>query len=180
VDSLSTLFDNAYPRNADDRSTRNKSDAVRWAAGRKFAVLNDLSSALRKTAALHNTSVLLTCQTITRMRRGGRALLLPAMSGGDWDSGISTRLVLFRDWLPAEGPWSKEDDDRVRRARFIGVVKANGMNLADEGGVGRVVPFTIETASHISPTLALPCPLHKRTHILRSAFHMHVFIPPQL
>ncbi|KAF2489486.1 hypothetical protein BU16DRAFT_182923 [Lophium mytilinum] len=146
IDSLSTLFDNAYPRNADDRSTRNKNDAVRWAAGRKFAVLNDLSSALRKTAALHNNSVLLTCQTITRMRSGARALLLPAMSGGDWDSGISTRLVLFRDWLPVEGPWSAEDDDRMRRARFIGVVKANGVSLAGEGGVGRVIPFTIETA----------------------------------
>lgn len=93
------------------------------------------------------------------MRSGTRALLLPAMSGGDWDSGISTRLVLFRDWLPADEPSSKVEDGRVRRARFIGVVKANGVSLADEGGVGRVIPFTIEKASPTFPVLTLLFPL---------------------
>ena len=147
IDSLSTLFDNSYPRNPEDRGPRNKNDAARWTAGRKFAVMNDLISKLGKTAALHNIAILVTCQTITRIRTGSRALLLPAMTGIEWENGFSTRLVLFRDWLPAQGKGTSGDVDRLQHARFVGVVKANGVTLADEGGVGTVIPFTIETVS---------------------------------
>lgn len=146
IDSLSTLFDNSYPRNPEDRGPKNKNDAARWTAGRKFAVMNDLLSKLGKTAALHNIAILVTCQTITRIRTGSRALLLPAMTGIEWENGFSTRLVLFRDWLPAQGKGTCGDVDRLRHARFVGVVKANGVTLADEGGVGTVIPFTIETS----------------------------------
>ncbi|OCK77856.1 hypothetical protein K432DRAFT_108266 [Lepidopterella palustris CBS 459.81] len=147
IDSLSTLFDNAYPRNADDGASKSKNDTTRWAAGRKFSVMNELVSKLGRIAAMHNIAVLITCQTITRIRAGWGALLLPAMSGVEWDNGISTRLVLFRDWLPGKGKWNDCDLDRLRRARFVGVVKANGVMLAaDEGGVGTVVPFTIEAS----------------------------------
>ncbi|OCL05812.1 hypothetical protein AOQ84DRAFT_90005 [Glonium stellatum] len=146
IDSLSTLFDNAYPRNPDDRGLRNKNDAARWAAGRKFAVMNDLLSKLGRMAALHDIAVLITCQTITRVRTGSRALLLPAMTGIEWENGFSTRLVLFRDWLPAQGKGANGDIDRLRHARFVGVVRANGVTLANEGGVGTVIPFTIETS----------------------------------
>ena len=147
IDSLSTLFDNSYPRNPDDRGPRNKNDAARWTAGRKFAVMNDLLSRLGKMAALHNIAILITCQMITRIRIGSRALLLPAMTGIEWENGFSTRLVLFRDWLPAQGKGTCGDIDRLQHARFVGVVKANGVTLADEGGVGTVIPFTIKTVS---------------------------------
>ncbi|KAF2877476.1 P-loop containing nucleoside triphosphate hydrolase protein [Massariosphaeria phaeospora] len=146
IDSLSTLFDNAYPRNADDRGARNKSDQARWAAGRKYAVLNELISMLTRAAALHDIALLLTCQTITRIRGGSRALLVPALSGAEWEAGISTRLVLFRDWVPGQGKWTEADADRLQKARFVGVVKANGVAMADEGGVGSVVPFAVESA----------------------------------
>ncbi|KAF2242978.1 P-loop containing nucleoside triphosphate hydrolase protein [Trematosphaeria pertusa] len=147
IDSLSTLFDNAYPRNADDRASRNRTDATRWAAGRKFAVMNELISTLTKTAALHDIALLITNQTITRIRSGSRALLVPAISGTEWDNGISTRLVLFRDWVPGQGKWSDANADRLQEARFVGAVKTNGATLANEGGVGNVVPFTVDCVS---------------------------------
>lgn len=147
IDSLSTLLDNAYPRSADDRAARNKNEHTKWAAGRKLAVINELISTLGRIAAMHDIALLLASQTITRIRRGDRALLVPAISGAEWENGISTRLVLFRDWVPVQGKSTDADADKLRKARFAGVVKANGVTLADEGGVGNVVPFAVESVS---------------------------------
>ncbi|KAF1960816.1 P-loop containing nucleoside triphosphate hydrolase protein [Byssothecium circinans] len=145
IDSLSTLFDNAYPRHADDRAAKNKGDQARWAAGRKFAVMNELISTLTRVAALHDIALLVTCQTITRIRAASKALLVPAISGSEWDNGISTRLVLFRDWAAGQGNSTTSDPSRLQKARFAGILKANGATLADEGGVGEVVPFVVDS-----------------------------------
>lgn len=144
IDSPAPLLDVAYPRNVDRRSSRSSSsEHVKWAAGRRAAVVADLSAALTRTAALHDVALLVACQASTRIRPGTRALLVPAISGATWESGISTRLVLFRDWAFAqETPHA--DAPGWDKARFIGLAKVNGTNLADEGGVGNVVPFAVE------------------------------------
>lgn len=144
IDSLSTLIDNAYPRNI---NTKHKTDQSRWAASRRFAVINELISTFSKFAALHDLALLITCQTITRIRGSSRAVLVPAISGVEWENGVSTRLVLFRDWVRQASNNDSADADRLRRARFVGLVKANGVALADEGGVGSVVPFVIDQVS---------------------------------
>ncbi|KAF2275624.1 P-loop containing nucleoside triphosphate hydrolase protein [Westerdykella ornata] len=146
IDSLSTLIENAYPRNADHRSARNKNERTKWAAGRRLAVINELIGMLARVAAMHDIALLITCQTITRIRGSSRALLVPAISTAEWESSISTRLVLFRDWIPMQGKLIGVDADRLRKARFVGVVKVNGVTLADEGGAGSVVPFVIDSA----------------------------------
>jgi hypothetical protein len=151
IDSLATLIDNAYPRNTDDRVAKNKTDQGRWAAGRRFAIINELISTFTRFAALHDTALLVTSQTITRIRGASRALLVPAMSGAEWENGVSTRLVLFRDWVRFGKANDTADADRLRRARFVGLVKANGVALTEEGGVGNVVPFTVE---HVSQSIA--------------------------
>ncbi|KAF9694160.1 hypothetical protein EKO04_007804 [Ascochyta lentis] len=165
IDSLSTLIENAYPRNTDDR-LKNKTDQSKWAAGRRYAVINDLIATFTKFAALHDLALLITCQTITRIRGASRALLVPAITGIEWENGISTRLLLFRDWAP-QHPKAQDTvlADRVQKTRFAGLVKLNGLTLADEGGVGSVVPFAIEsrglcdidiTADDTATTMVLP------------------------
>jgi hypothetical protein len=144
VDSLATLVDNAYPRNVDDRMPRNKTDQARWAAGRRYTVINELISAFTRFAALHDIALLITSQTITRIRGASRAVLVPAISGIEWENGVSTRLVLFRDWVRHGKAKTKAHADSLQKARFAGLVKANGIALAEEGGVGNVVPFTID------------------------------------
>ncbi|KAG9191965.1 hypothetical protein G6011_10699 [Alternaria panax] len=144
VDSLATLVDNAYPRNVDDRMPRNRTDQARWAAGRRYTVVNDLIAAFTRFAALHDIALLVTSPTITRIRGASRALLVPAMSGVEWENGVSTRLLLFRDWLRLPKARNKVDAVSVQKARFAGLVKANGVALAQEGHVGNVVPFTID------------------------------------
>lgn len=147
IDSLSTLFDNAYPRNIDDGASKNRNDQTKWAAGRKLAVMNELISTLTRVAAMHDIALLITTQTITRIRPGSRALLVPAIAGAEWENGISTRLVLFRDWVPGQGQWKKADAVRLQKARFAGVLKANGVVLADDGGLGNVIPFAVDEVS---------------------------------
>ena len=147
IDSLSTLFDNAYPRHADDRASKSQNTQARWAAGRKFAVMNELIATLTRVAAMHDIALLITSQTITRIRAASRALLIPALSGAEWENGVSTRLVLFRDWVPGQGKWDRRDVARLQKTRFTGVLKANGVRLADDGEVGIVVPFIVEEVS---------------------------------
>ncbi|KAF2626490.1 P-loop containing nucleoside triphosphate hydrolase protein [Macroventuria anomochaeta] len=165
VDSLSTLIDNAYPRNTDDR-VKNKTDQSKWAAGRRYAVINDLIATFTKFAALHDVALVITCQTITRIRGASRALLVSAITGIEWENGISARLLLFRDWVPQQGKvQDKVGAERLQKVRFAGLVKVNGVALADEGGVGNVVPFAIEshgfcdidiTADDTATTMVLP------------------------
>jgi hypothetical protein len=145
VDSLSTLIDYAYPRNIEP--PKHKTDQTRWAAGRRYTVINELIATFSKFAALHDIALLLICQAVTRIRGASRALLVPAISGVEWELGVSTRLVLFRDWVRAGKPSDCVDADRLRKARFAGIVKANGVALTNEGGVGDVVPFAIEPVS---------------------------------
>ncbi|KAK3062835.1 hypothetical protein LTS18_003267 [Coniosporium uncinatum] len=102
--------------------------------------MSDLMSKLGKMAALNNIAIVLTCQTVTRLRTGASAILLPALSSLEWDNGISTQLVIFRDWPPSD----KVKDARWQRVRFVGAIKVNGALLGGDGGVGTVVPFTIE------------------------------------
>lgn len=144
VDSLATLVDNAYPRNPDDRMARVKTEQSRWAAGRRFAIVNELISTFTRFSATHDIALLVMSQTITRIRGASRAVLVPAMSGMEWENGVSTRLVLFRDWVRSENTSDKSEAARLRRARFVGLTKTNGITLAEEGGVGSVVAFTIE------------------------------------
>lgn len=147
IDSLATLVDNAYPRHTDDRTAKNRTDQARWAAGRRYAIINELIATLTRFAALHNVALLVTSQTITRIRGTSRALLVPAISGVEWEAGISTRLVLFRDWVRHGKAGSRPDAGRLQKVRFAGLVKANGIAFAEEGGVGNVVAFTIENVS---------------------------------
>lgn len=144
IDSLSTLLDNAYPRNTE---VKTKTEQTRWAAGRRFTVLNEIISTFSRFAALHDIALLITCQTITRIRGTSRALLVPAISGVEWENGVSTRLVLFRDWVRQGRTNDHAHADKLHKARFAGVVKTNGVAVSDERDVGSVVPFSIQNVS---------------------------------
>jgi hypothetical protein len=144
IDSISTLIENAYQKSHDGRPVK-KTDAAKWAAGRKYAVMGEIISKLGRMAAVNNAVVLLTSHTMTRIRSGLGALLLPAISGTEWENGISTQLVLFRDWPPQRNTQiSAEDAERWKGLRYVGVIKVNGVLAADDGRFETVVPFSIE------------------------------------
>jgi hypothetical protein len=144
IDSMSTLIENAYQKSHDVLPVK-KTDAKKWAAGRKYAVMSEMVSRLGRTAAINNLAVLLTSQTITRIRSGLGALLLPAISGTEWENGISTQLVLFRDWPPKRNTQITAEDAEVWKGlRYVGVIKVQGVLAADQGRFETVIPFSIE------------------------------------
>lgn len=150
IESISSLFDNAYQRTNFNRS-KTQTDAQKWAAGRKFAVMGELMTKLARLATINNIAILLTSQTITRVRSGQGALLLPAISGSEWDNGVSTQLVLFRDWAPKLGTQVAEDEaEKWHRLRYAGVIKVKGVAMEENGRFDTVVPFSIE---HVSAPL---------------------------
>lgn len=158
IDGVSALFDAAYAR-AYDQPSKKRSDNAKWSTSRKYAVMGDLVSRLQKLATIQNLVVLMTQQTRMRIRAGAGALLLPVLSGVEWDSGISTQLVLFRDFPPNTSTQPKPDLlERWNRLRYVGVIKANGISAEENGRFDTVVPFSIEQVS---------IPSCRRVHILR-------------
>lgn len=142
VDSVSTLFDSTYPRT---RAVKDNKKDGNWAAGRRYAVMNNLVSTLSKIAAIRDIPVLVTNQVTTRYRDDS-ALLAPAMAGLEWDNGIATRLVMFRDWPPDPGRLADLDDEKRKQVRYIGIVKVGGVGVREADGLGAIIPFTVGTS----------------------------------
>lgn len=65
--------------------------------------LQSIMKSMQTLASTRNCAVVLLSQCATRMQPGRGATLTPAVNAGLWEQGVSTRLVLFRDWVPGEG-----------------------------------------------------------------------------
>ncbi|KAI4204777.1 MAG: hypothetical protein LQ350_000843 [Teloschistes chrysophthalmus] len=145
IDSISTVLTQAFAqceRLSDGRTPGKKVDLAQWAAGRRWAVMADLMSAMGKLAATRNMPVLVINQTTTRLRPDTAASLQPAISGVAWESGISCRILLFRDWQLNPNGKSNQDKRRaIPGLRFAGVTKTGGECL---DGFGDVIAFTID------------------------------------
>jgi len=143
VDTVSLLFATAFPRAVEgldgNQASSKRSDALQWAAGRRFSVMSDFLARLGKLAAIKNIAILLISQTTTKVKTEFGAALRPALSTRAWDAGIHNRIVLFRDWETIRDQQSREN--RTQASRFAGVVKI--ANVAYEG-LGKVVSFTID------------------------------------
>lgn len=146
IDGLNAPFDVAYPRHRANTFS-GKNDAAKWSAGRRYSVLGSLISALKKLAAMNDLAVLVTTGCATRMRQGSGmgAVLVPGIGGGEWDSGVTNRLVVFRDFRSkryckprSRGGQSEES------ARYIGIQKVNGNALGEDGDIGHLLAFVID------------------------------------
>ena len=144
VDSISTPFQQAFlqaERHVDVKNAGKKTDVVQWAAGRRWAVMGEVITALGKLAATRNMVVVLTSQTTTRLRLDSSALLEPAISGMSWEAGISSRILLYRDWHERpEETMTQERIGLVSDLRLAAATKVCGRSM---DGFGDGVPFTI-------------------------------------
>lgn len=109
--------------------------------------MGDFVAKLSKLAVTRNIAILLTNQTTTKVRADTGALLRSAIHGASWDAGISSRIVLFRDWALRPGNGEGEGVQKIQALRYAGVLKAGGAVYCDGGGVGKVVAFTITAVS---------------------------------
>ena len=85
-------------------------------------------------------AILLTSQSITRIRAEARAMLHPSISAPVWDSAITTRVVLFRDWYYESSKESSQSKP-VPGVRFAAVSKATGVSYE---GTEAITSFLIE------------------------------------
>ena len=144
IDTISTLFALAFPRTADtvdqQQTPVKKSDAAQWASGRRWAVMSDFISKLSRLAATRNIAVVLTSQTTTRVKSETGAVLCPAITGNTWDTGIGTRIVLFRDWMFQTADTPSSQTVFLPGTRFAGVTKAKGVHY---DGMDHTIAFRI-------------------------------------
>ena len=148
VDSISTLFALAFPKTSENLNSQHpatkKSDAAQWASGRRWAVMSDFVSKISRLAATWNIAIVLTSQMTTRVTSDTGAVMYPAVSGTAWDAGISTRIMVFRDWIFQATDAVSSQGEYVPGIRLAGVVKAKGVSCE---GLGKLAMFTIEKAS---------------------------------
>lgn len=122
IDDLHSLIDLDYPRKPYGSGSR--TEQQKWQAGRRYAVLGSLATALSKLAVLHSMAVIVTTGCSSRMRNdsGQGAAIVPGVGGSEWEGGIWSRTVLFRD----------------SNGRFAGVQKCTGRNLTPLDPVGDI------------------------------------------
>ncbi|KXH37574.1 hypothetical protein CSAL01_07485, partial [Colletotrichum salicis] len=117
--SLSALVNHAFPKAPDGRKDppRGKGPGLSLSA-KRLQALQYITSALQKLAATRDCAVVVLSQCATKMQLERSATLIPSINAGVWEQGMSTRVVLFRDWVwKEERPWS---------VCFAGVQKLDG------------------------------------------------------
>ncbi|KAL4865381.1 hypothetical protein BDV12DRAFT_150510 [Aspergillus spectabilis] len=142
LDSASGPFPSYFPNPTELKARLAQSkiidkSQVPWLMNRNSNVTSDFANQLTKLATTHQIAVLAINQTRTRIKGQLRATLCPILSGGPWESSISTRIALYRDF------WTTEEGD-VGNYRFAEVMKRSGRLLAmrlEE----HIIPFAIET-----------------------------------
>jgi len=102
-------------------------------------VLQYIVGGLQKLAATRDVAVVVLTQCATKMQAERGATLIPAINAGIWEQGISTRLVLFHDWVEDSRDSDKNGPSRLH---FVGVQKLHGK--ASSGLVDHVCAFGIQ------------------------------------
>ncbi|KAL9941375.1 hypothetical protein ACHAO5_009056, partial [Verticillium nonalfalfae] len=102
VSSLSTLVNHAFPKTSENRPGPQLGKGPSLAA-RRLQTLQHVVSALQKLAATRNCAVVVLTQCATKMQAESGATLVPAINANVWEQGVSTRLVVFKDWAWKDG-----------------------------------------------------------------------------
>ncbi|KID71024.1 DNA recombination/repair protein RecA/RadB, ATP-binding domain protein, partial [Metarhizium hybridum] len=109
---LSSIAENAVPdgsaRAEPPAASRDgkpgpKSNKGPTASTKRLQGLQFIINALQKVAATKNCAVVVSSQCATRMQSEHGATLVPAVNASVWEQGISTRIVMFRDWAWKNG-----------------------------------------------------------------------------
>lgn len=143
IDSLATLVDVAYPRNSTEKQYVKSSEA-RWSSDRRGNIVAEIANALRKLAASKHVAILVTNYVVTQIRGNAlSALLKPALSTNEWESTITTRILLFRSWASASKENKLSQRSHQKAARFAKIIKTGGI-IHIEGKNGDPIAFEID------------------------------------
>jgi hypothetical protein len=127
-------------------------------SARRLQLLQFIISSLQKLAATRDVAIIILSHCATRMQAERGATLIPAINASSWEQGMTTRLVLFRDWSVRNGD--------VTGLRFAGIQKLNGKSYAES--IGPVFAFDIQAVSCIP--FRQPCSSRTHTHTTQHCF----------
>ncbi|KAG7431774.1 DNA repair protein rhp55 [Fusarium oxysporum f. sp. raphani] len=133
ISSLSALVNSALPKSHDGKATSKSNKGPSPSAKRTQALLS-IVNALHKFAATRNCAVVVLSQCATKMHSERGATLTAAVNASVWEQGISTRLVMFRDWA-----WQ---ENNLTSVFLAGLQKLDGK--ACQEVVENVVAFKVE------------------------------------
>ena len=148
IDNASDLL-HIPPRNGKTRPRRNHPPL-------SIIVKSTFISSAKKLASASNTAILLSSQMNTKIQPGLSAQLIPAMMGPDWDEGVTTRIVFFRDLarIPVQSyrtrsalSLAQSGRMALRPTRYAGIIRARGVVGGDDSVLRAIVPFAISTVS---------------------------------
>lgn len=148
VDSISGLFPSYLPNPTELRARFVQSNItdrsqIQWLMNRRWNITSDLADQLMKLATTRRLAMLVTNQTHTKIRGQPRATLCPVLAGGSWESNISTRVVLYRDFLTVFDDGDDGMESTVlNNVRFAEIMKRSGRILALRLAEN-IIPFVI-------------------------------------
>lgn len=139
VDSVSAPFPSYFPNATEIRSRlasassttgggkeQQQQQQTQWLLNRKRNVTSDLASHAAKLASTRGLAVVLLNQTHTKIRGLPRPTLYPALAtAGAWESCISTRIVIYREFFS-----DISGKKRKEKVRFAEMMKKGGKVLA--------------------------------------------------
>ena len=138
VDTITTLFDAAYPSTASPKGV--PKETADWIRKRKWNMMGDVAGRLARFATTHNLAVLVLSQTITKMHTEDSAILSPVFNFRDWKEHVSNRIALFQDFSRNHDAIESDPKPPVV-VHFAAVVKANQELF---WGVRNKVSFSID------------------------------------
>ncbi|KAL7823009.1 P-loop containing nucleoside triphosphate hydrolase protein [Trichoderma gracile] len=135
LSSPTALINSFLPRSLEGKGNPKQTKGP-TASSKRLQGLQFIMTTLQKLAATKDCAVVLLSQCATKMRSEQRATLIPSINTTVWEQGVSTRLVLFRDWA-----WHGNKSSSVFLA---GLQKIDGRAVQD--AVDHVSAFKVEAA----------------------------------
>ncbi|KAL7789009.1 P-loop containing nucleoside triphosphate hydrolase protein [Trichoderma ceciliae] len=135
ISSPSALINPSLPRSLEGRGNAKPAKGP-TPSSKRLQGLQFIINTLQKLAATKDCAVVLLSQCATKMRGEQRATLIPSINTTVWEQGVSSRLVLFRDWA-----WNGNKSSGVFLA---GLQKIDGRAVQD--AVEHVSAFKVEPA----------------------------------
>lgn len=120
-------------------------------AAKRRQALQSITKALQTMESARNCAVVLLSQCATKMQSERRPALIPSVNANVWEHGISTRIVLFKDWIP--------QDDGLATISLAGIQKLDGKTTSE--ALDHVSAFTVDTVS--GRPLQFPGVMHRLT-----------------
>jgi hypothetical protein len=115
-------------------------------SAKRTQALLSIVNALHKFAATRNCAVVVLSQCATKMHSERGATLTAAVNASVWEQGISTRLVMFRDWA-----WQ---ENNLTSVFLAGLQKLDGK--ACQEVVENVVAFKVELVRSVRHRILEP------------------------